>query len=753
MPESEEITEDRELEALLQKIFEERGMDFREYKRTSLRRSIQKRLDANNLGSYADYMKFLDSNPNEYAKLFDTLLINVTEFFRDPEAFEVLRKKIIPAIISKKKKGDSIRIWSAGCASGEEPYSLGILLAEKLGEAMNDYEIRIYATDIDENAIAEARRGIYSESKLKNVRHEYLDKYFSRENDDYRVNKTIRHIVFFGRQNLTSDAPISHLDLIVCRNVLIYFNLELQNKILMRFHYALNRDGYLFLGKSESMLIGSRLFNHVDKKWRLFQKSSGSMVNLTPRERKYALMEDTLIDQAIRDARKELKLMEFYNESIIQNISLGIIVIDSNNIVTTWNHVVEEFWMINAENAIGRDFFELGMGERLPNIKERIDELARERKNIKIEELGVIDYRGEKMFLDIMLVPLTDPNNEIRGVIITSSDVTDYKMRRDELKRTIEELRTSNEELETTTEELQSTAEELETSNEELQSTNEELETTNEELKSANEELEASNEELREMTERLYAINLSNKTIIESMNQSLVVLNSSAVVMIWNPASEDMWGIKEEDALGKSIFNLAFGIESEELRKKIGQAVEGKKPYNEALEHTPRSGEKRFMELTIIPLMDVTGKHTGTMLLSQDVMGKKRKAVKEAYEYAFNITSTVHEPVIILDAQLQVIAANQPFYNAFRVSPGETEGRLIYKLGNYQWDIPELRRLLEEIIPRDSKFHDFEVEHEFPEIGRRKMLLNARRVYHEGAGVEMIFLTIEDITERNKAGN
>lgn len=777
----EEITENetKELELLLQKIFEERDMDFREYKKSSIKRRIRRRLEANNLTSYSEYMKLLDSNPDEYASLFDVLLINATEFFRDTEAFEILEKEVIPQIISRKKKGDPIRIWSAGCASGEETYSIGILLAEKLRGSIYDYQIKIYATDLDENSIIEARRGVYNANKLKNTDKEYIDRYFIKENGSYRISKAIRQVVIFGRHNLTMDAPISNLDLIICRNVLIYFNRDLQNKLIMKFHYALNKDGYIFFGKSESMLEGSKLFKPVDKKWRIFKKSPDIAAGLAVREEWRAAREKNLISRAIIEPKIELSGMDFYTRSIIQNISSGIIVIDRNNIITTWNRALEELWLTKAESTVGHNFFNIGLGERLPGIKERIDEITRENRNVKIEALEIIDCKGEKRFVNITLVPLIDPNDGLQGVIITINDVTEDKKRKDEIDKSNkefkllnkkleianeglrsvneeleainEELKSSNEELEVTTEELQSTTEELETSNEELQSTNEELETTNEELNSTIEELDTTNEELRNMTEQLNSISIYNKTIVQSMDQSLIVLNRNGIITTWNPAAELMWGLNEEDTVGKSIFNFSpeLGIKVEEFRQKIRQVIENRTTYSEsALERVLPSGEKRVIDLTITPLIDVMDKSAGTVLLSHDVTEKNRSkaTVKEARSYAKSIIEIIREPFLILDTQLRVKTANQAFYNNFRLSPEETENRLIYDLGNGQWNIPGLQELLKEILTRDGQFRDFKIEHIFPEIGEKTMQINGRSVYREGTGTRIILLAIEDIT-------
>ena len=255
-----------DLGALLKKIYEARGYDFREYKTASVERRIKKRLFEHHLETYEQYSALLDSDPEEYSKLFDTLLINVSEFFRDPDAWDIIANEIIPDILAKKKEGDAIRIWSAGCSSGEEPYSLAVLMSEKLGDAITDYNVRIYATDIDDKALGEARRGVFPQDKLKNVREDLLNKYFIRENSFYKVQRNIRQMVTFGLLDLASDAPISHVDMIICRNVLIYFKVDLQNRVVTKFHYAINKNGYIFFGKSESMLVGSNLFEPINKK-------------------------------------------------------------------------------------------------------------------------------------------------------------------------------------------------------------------------------------------------------------------------------------------------------------------------------------------------------------------------------------------------------------------------------------------------------------------------------------------------------
>ncbi len=295
-----------DLDALLQKIYTERGYDFREYKRASIQRRVNKRLFDNRLGTYEQYADLLDKNPEEYAKLLDTLLINVSEFFRDPEAWEIIEKEIIPRILSKKSRGDVIRVWSSGCSTGEEPYTMAILLAETLGGSIADYGVRIFATDIDEKALSEARRGVFPSERLKNVKKEYLDKYFSQENGLYKVQRALRQMVAFGRLDLVSDAPISRLDLIICRNVLIYFKVDLQSRVIVKFHYALNENGYVFFGKSESMLVGSKLFLPIDKKWRIFEKIPATARISGFDEQRAIYTDEGLADPAVKGVKKGL---------------------------------------------------------------------------------------------------------------------------------------------------------------------------------------------------------------------------------------------------------------------------------------------------------------------------------------------------------------------------------------------------------------------------------------------------------------
>ncbi len=265
------MTTDLTLKELLHELAEERGFDFRGYKRTTLERRFRKRMFQLNIGSYSTYAERLRNQPGEINDLLSTLLINVTEFFRDPAAWELLRQNFLNPMLKKLEPGASFRAWSAGCASGEEAYSIAILVAEFFGPRLPQFDVKIYATDIDEEELTRARRAEYPEASLSKLRPAWRQKYFQGKNM-LRVNRDIRRMVIFGRGNLAQDAPISHVNLLVCRNVLIYFDSDLQRQILSRMHYALEPEGILFLGKSESQLTNSSHFRRLDARWRIFQR-------------------------------------------------------------------------------------------------------------------------------------------------------------------------------------------------------------------------------------------------------------------------------------------------------------------------------------------------------------------------------------------------------------------------------------------------------------------------------------------------
>jgi two-component system, chemotaxis family, CheB/CheR fusion protein len=542
------------LRELLEELAEQRGLDVRGYKRTTLERRFRRRMFQVNVESYAEYAEYVGKHPDEINQLLSTILINVTEFFRDPPAWEILRHEVLPPMLKQLKPGGSFRAWSAGCASGAEAYSIAIILAELLGPRLVDYDVKIYATDVDEEELVTARRGEYSAEALNRVRSEWREKYFYGKGL-LRVNRDIRRLVIFGRSNLAHDAPISHVNLLVCRNVLIYFDAALQKQILARLHYALDPGGVLFLGKSESQLANSKQFKRLNPRWRIFQR-----ISRTPAESPPATSGGR--DQAPEwtdTAREELNMVRAQQRFMLDALNVGVLVLGPDDVVRQHNSSFSALYGLPATSLIGSRIQDTEIFARTPAIGEQLQatHLSHQAGRIRAH----ITVRGEDRLLEINIRPLLDERSQRTGTYIYCEDVSVQERLQyavDQLESTSEELQSANEELETTNEELQSTNEELETTNEELQSTNEELETTNEELQSLNEELETTNQELEERTKNLDELNSTYAQTFEKLRIPIMLVNQDRRIEFWNSTLIRVFGFKTKPPMELQLEQLPF---------------------------------------------------------------------------------------------------------------------------------------------------------------------------------------------------
>ncbi|HCF28340.1 MAG TPA: chemotaxis protein CheR [Cyanobacteria bacterium UBA11049] len=606
-----------EFENLLTYLKRNRGFDFTGYKRSSLVRRVQKRMQSLNIASFSEYMDYLAVNPNEFVSLFNTILINVTSFFRDRCTWEYIASEIIPQIVVRKGLNDQIRVWSAGCASGQEAYTLAIVLAEALGLEQFKSRVKIYATDIDEEALNQARYANYCIREVASVPEELLEKYFEHSNNVYTFHKDLRRAVIFGRHDLLKDAPISRVDLIVCRNSIMYFNAEAQSKIIARFHFALNDGGFLFLGKAEMLLTHSNIFHPVDLKQRIFTKVG----KFNPRDRLVLMSnngednEDNYISshEQIRDAA-------FDANPVAQ------VVVDVNGLLILANERSCILFNINPKD-IGRPLQDLE--SYLPlELDSCIERVYRDRRTAIQNEVEWTNSSRESLYFDIKFAPLLDFDGKLLlGVSITFADVTRSKKLQEELAHSnqelemaYEELQSTNEELETTNEELQSSNEELETTNEELQSTNEELETMNEELQSSNEELQTINEELRLSGEELNKANSFLESILGSLRGGVVVVNRELQILIWNGKAEDIWGLRASEVLGQNFLNLDIGLAVERLREPIRTCMtEEPQAIEVTLPATNRRGKSILCKVTCTPLIGRRKEIQGAIVLMEQV--------------------------------------------------------------------------------------------------------------------------------------
>jgi two-component system, chemotaxis family, CheB/CheR fusion protein len=623
---------DAGLRRLLEKLSTSHNFDFREYKAPSLARRIRTRLSQARVESFDAYAHYLDEHPLEYTALFNAILINVTGFFRDPEAWNVIAADVLPRVVEASGDSPSIRIWSAGCSSGEESYSVAMLLAEHLGDRAAEYLVKIYATDIDEEALSAARRAVYRLEQLKDVPDNLIDRYFVKEGQLYRVRRDLRRWCIFGAHNLGQAPPLSHVDLLLCRNVLIYFTSELQERVLSRFHYAIRENGFLFLGRSESLLTRSRLFRPVHLKWRIFERTAAVARQATAvlPEREEAPAPATTGAAGAASPRAEAPPIG-RSERALEALPAAVLVIDAADSVITFNAAAEALFDVPAGNAVARKFRDLDVSYRVEGLRARIEEVKVRHAPVRMENAIFSRRNGDPVHADIWIQPLFD-GYRLFGILVFAIEATEHALLKEQIGRVaeqhataIEELQSTNEELETTNEELQSTNEELETTNEELQSTNEELETTVEELQAANTELGTLNAELEGRTAELHRLDAVHRSLMNSLESAVVVLDRDGLVTSWNQAAERSWGLKTEQAVGRQFFALPIGAVSERVRGAFDTTLTGEPVDVADVASTLAAGAARRGVLHLQPLRNGAGDVVGVIALMSSKPGPASK--------------------------------------------------------------------------------------------------------------------------------
>jgi two-component system CheB/CheR fusion protein len=599
-----------DLDALLQYLFERRNFDFRGYKRASLTRRILKRMQVVGIDDYQRYTEILEANPGEFAELFNTILINVTSLMRDKDAWETLAETIIPAIVAAKPPEEPARIWAAGCASGEEAYTLAVLFAEALGEERFRRSVKIYATDADSDALVDARHGRYREKDLVAAfGQERTNRFFELDGEHGVFRGDLRRALIFGRHDLVQDPPISRIDLVTCRNTLMYFTAEVQAKILASFHFALNPGGYLFLGKAEALVTRRQMFDVVDLRQHIFRKD-GNPTDIT-----------LLGPMAPGRPKPPRRSTSHLAEAVFEHNSVAQVVLDASATIALANRAARRMLSIGSAE-LGRHLREAEFSFRPVDLRTPVERVLRERRAVQLYDVAWQNSTDETVTMDVVVAPLEGQG----GVTITFLDVSRYQHLREdlehsqrELETAYEELQSTVEELETTNEELQSTNEEVETTNEELHSTNEELETMNEELQSTNEELETINNELRERSAEVTELNQFLESILGSLQSAVVVLSTEMEVRAWNRQAEELWGLRRDEVMGHHFLNLDIGFPVERLRNAIRSCLAGRSEREQVVQPAiNRRG--RPVEVTVsVSCLVGDGQTRGVILLMDAV--------------------------------------------------------------------------------------------------------------------------------------
>ncbi|MBK1716989.1 chemotaxis protein CheB [Thiocystis violacea] len=747
------------------------GRDFHQYKQSTLVRRIERRMALHRIPHQSDYVRYLRQDPAEIEALYRDLLIGVTSFFRDPEAFDALRTEVIPRLFADKPAGASVRIWVCGCSTGEEAYSIAILLQEHLEFLKQTFKVQVFATDIDDRAIEQARAGVYPPSIAADVSPERLARFFSQDPETgvYRIQKVVRDLIVFSQQDLIRDPPFSRLDLISCRNLLIYFNGDLQQRLMPLFHYALNPDGVLFLGNSESIGEALRLFSSLNRKWKLYARQT-SMTNAkvpvlgTLR----APHPDGGIPAPAPSERRKggIDLRVLTEQVLLRHFDPSAVLVNGRGEI------------LNIHGHTGR-YLELAPGEIATNILGMAREGLRRaltaalhravaRKEVVHLPRLRVKTNGDFSGVDLTVHPIQSVNDggvlsDLYLVVLeaiamlepeSTAEATDpldttHERRIAELElelRTKEDyLQTTLEEMETANEELKSTNEEMQSVNEELQSSNEELETAKEELQSVNEELATVNAELQTKVVDLSRVNNDMNNLLAGTGVATLFVDHQLRITRFTPTATQLIKLIPTD-IGRPVGDIVSNILNYESFVEDVWAVLADLVSREKEVQT-RQGAWYMMRIG--PYRTLDNVIEGAVITFMDISTGKRdqEALGEARVLAEGIVDTVREPLLVLDSTLRLISANRSFYREFQVTPAQSEGQLLYELGDGQWDIPALRERLLEIQSQGSSFEDYEVTHDFPRIGPRTMRLNARRLEAASGKAGRILLAIEDVTE------
>jgi len=737
--------------------------DFSGYKQNTIRRRIERRMALHQLTRIADYHRYLQENPEEVPALFRDMLITVTSFFRDPEAFKILSDRVIPEIMAGKETGGAIRVWVPGCASGEEAISLAILLAEareRMGKAVS---IQVFATDIDSEAIARARQTEYPESIAADVSPERLKLFFIKKDNAYKVKQEIREMVVFAVQNLISEPPFSKLDLISCRNVLIYLGAELQKKVIPLFHFVLNQEGHLFLGSSESVGGFADLFRPLDTKWKIYRRKDLGLGQRTDYPPQFALEGQLATPRLIRrPGQAESPVQEVLGKIILDRYAPPCVLINDNYDILHFQGATDRF----LAPPVGEPSYNLlkmareGLRHKLAPL---LRQAVKEKTAITASGLHLLSPEGPKT-VDLTVQPLEAAMGPNLFLVVFEDRTparaapgkkpwkpppaaeadTSLQALEQELQAIKEANQANIEELEAANEELRTTSEEIQSTNEELQSTNEEMETSKEELQSLNEELMTVNAELQNKVEELTAINNDIDNLLAGTEVGTIFLDLRLNIKRFTPFVTRLFNLIPTD-LDRSLMDITSRIKYDHLEQDAQEVLATLQTKEMEIE----TREGGWFTMRMMPYRTRENVIDGVVLTFTDITRLKHLGDKlqKALNYAQGIVETVREPLLVLDGDLKMQSASRSFYQTFKTTPPETVGRLIYDLGNAQWDIPRLRELLEEIIPQNSVFDNFEVEHDFPGIGVRTMMLNARRLDARPGHPSLILLAMEDVTK------
>ncbi|HYR02774.1 MAG TPA: CheR family methyltransferase, partial [Syntrophobacteria bacterium] len=744
------------------------GHDFSGYKRTTIRRRIGRRMAVNQIADISHYANYLRQNPAEVEELFRDLLINVTNFFRDPAAFEVVETNTIPALLAQKEPDLPVRLWVPGCGTGEEAYSLAMIFVEVMERLERHWKVQIFATDINPEAIETARGAIYPENIAADVTSERLRRFFKKDGDAYKVDRQLRDMVVFAIHDITRDPPLSRLDMISCRNLLIYMDAALQKKVVPLFYYGLVDQGILFLGTSEGVGDFHDLFETVDRKYKVFRARKLDPHAYRSHIGLYAKMPEAISRQGKVEpgdfpetTPQEVNIRRLVEQVILQKYAPpGVLVDDKFNVL--YFHGDTSKYLKPPRGEATFDILRMTHEEMRYKLARALNRVKTQRNPIVFEGLRV-RQNDEYLTVDLVLTPVEERTGRPNLVLVTFEEKTpaaekkpkkaqrsteetpdaqmallqhDLDATRQELQATIEELETSNEELKSANEELQA-------NNEELQSTNEELESSKEELQSINEELGTVNEELRRKNQELQRSEDDLSNLLNATDIAILYLDTKLSIQRFTPATTQIFNIRELD-VGRPVSDITAQFDTELFAREVGKVAETLQKGEREVEG--KNG--RWFSMRMLPYRATENVISGVVVTFLDVTEQRlaQREVEAARVFGDCIIDYSWDGLLVLDYDLRVRSANQSYLRIFGKTKEETLERPFFEQEGSLWDVAELRQLLGEVIAAGREFTGFRVEADFPGIGRRVIHLRGRRIGDRDGLPPMILLGIQDVT-------
>ncbi|MCA1776816.1 MAG: PAS domain-containing protein [Loktanella sp.] len=748
------------LEDLLELLRTRGGHDFRSYKQSTLSRRVHRRLGLRNIGTLDDYLAELNDNPDEVTTLVGDLMISVTGFFRDPTAWEVLAERVIAPMIAERETGASIRVWAPACSTGEEAYSIAILLTEHAEAEGKHFDLKVFATDAQEDNLRKARDGIYPAAAMTGYPAQRLTRFFDEIDSSYQVSKELRDLVVFAPQNLLRDPPFSRLDLVSCRNFLIYLEPDAQQRIIALFHFALKQDGHLFLGNAETIGRQEDLFETVSKKWRIYRRMGSTRRDLLA----YAPNQDQSKSRALETTTQpapepNASAAEMARDALLAQFAPASVLINQKNRVLYFHGKTRDY-LENPPGKPTRDLLAMVRDGLGANLRAAIREASKLGHSVTVDA-RIREGKADQS-VTMTVLPLPDPAQN--GFLLVSfaptvaqpaaTDATasgnlspGEQALQEELAATRAELQNTIEYQETTNEDLRAANEETISMNEELQSINEELETSKEELQSFNEELNTVNSQLQHKIGELETTTNDLNNLLEGSDTPTLFLDEDFCIRWFAPATQDLFDFRASD-IGRPIAHLARKFED----KNLLQDVETVLAKLTVIETEVKSDAGRWYLRRVLPYRTRKNRIKGVVITFNDITDRKQatETIDDARIYAETIVRTVQHPLIVLGRNLHVRSANEAFLKLFAIFDDDPIGQPIFELGTGEWNDPPLRELLDRVLSEDEEVHNFAIEQDFNQTGSRSMQLTACKLPQERGYDDLILIAIEDVTERKR---